>query len=62
MLLTFMLHSELDALEWKKHLAWINSELKKGIRDRDAAEKKSYGIEWSTRLGKVQKVAKYNKQ
>ena len=40
MLLTFMLHSELNALD-KKKAPWINSELKKGMRDRDAAKRKA---------------------
>ena len=45
-----------------KQAPWINSEFKKGKRDRDAAERKAIASNGSTRLGKVQKVAKYNKR
>ena len=40
MLLTFMLHSELNALE-EKNTPWINSGLKIGMRHRDAAKREA---------------------
>ena len=38
-----------------KKTPWINLELKKGMRDRDTAQRKDMTMtsEWSTRLGKV---------
>ena len=45
-----------------KKAPWINSELKKGMRDRDAAKRKAMALnDPCTRQGKVQKDAKYNK-
>ena len=41
-----------------KKAPWINSELKKGMRDRDAAKRKAMASNDPRGLGKVQKVAK----
>ena len=41
MLSTFMLHSELDALEQIKHPGSIQNFKKKGMRDRDATKRKA---------------------